>query len=226
MTSAAGALQAEGLTTRRLDPADADTVLALHRRALQAIADPQWVRPENPEFFHEVLGPGGSGIGAFDSEGSLVAYALIQTELEADDLANLIWTDGRTEGVAKLCGSAVAPEWRGRNLQQALSVERLHLASSLGLDRLFATAAPGNAASWISLINAGLQIARLGLRYGGRLRYTLVRDEIHPLEQAVPALRDLQDLEGQKELLAEGWRGVRLVEADQGMRRLEFRPCP
>ncbi|WP_022728024.1 GNAT family N-acetyltransferase [Fodinicurvata sediminis] len=226
MTSAVSALQAEGLTTRRLEAGDAAIVLALHRRALQAIADPQWVRPEEPGFFSQVLGPEGSGIGAFDSEGNLVAYALIQTELEADDLANLVWDDGRTEGVAKLCGSAVAPEWRGRNLQQALSVERLQLADSLGLDRLFATAAPGNAASWISLIHAGLQIARLGHRYGGRLRYTLVRDEIHPLDETIPELRDLQDLEGQRELLADGWRGVLLVDSDAGGRRLEFRPCP
>lgn len=224
MTAAASALQAEGLTMRRLDAADAGAVLALHRRALLAIADPQWVRPEEPHFFTEVLGPGGSGIGAFDSEGSLVAYALIQTRLEADDLANLVWTDGCTSGVAKLCGSAVAPEWRGRNLQQSLSLERLELADSLGLDRLFATAAPGNAASWISLVNAGLQIAKLGPRYGGRLRYTLVRDEIQPLEDA-SALRDLQDLEGQKELLNEGWRGVRLVELAGGVRQLEFQPC-
>ncbi|MFC4352470.1 GNAT family N-acetyltransferase [Fodinicurvata halophila] len=225
MSPAARALQEEGLTTRRLEPADVGQVLDLHRRALQHMADPQWVRPEAPEFFDEVLGPGGSGIGAFDAEGELVAYALLQTRLEEDDLAHLFWSDGGTDMVAKFCGSAVAPEWRGRRLQQTLSLERLEMADSLGMQRLFATAAPGNAASWVSLLNAGMQIGALGLRYGGRLRYTLVRDEQLPDEEAEPALRDLQDLEGQKELLEQGWRGVTLATLPDGGRRLELRPC-
>lgn len=225
MSQTAHALREEGLTTRRLEPADADQVLDLHRRALRHMADPQWVRPEEPAFFAEVLGPGGSGIGAFDTQDELVAYALLQTRLEEDDLAHLFWADGATDKVAKFCGSAVAPEWRGRRLQQKLSLERLELAESLGMQRLFATAAPGNAASWVSLLNAGMQIGALGLRYGGRLRYTLVRDECQPDEEADSALRDLQDLEGQKELLGQGWRGVTLATLPDGGRRLELRPC-
>lgn len=225
MSQAARNLKEEGLTTRRLEPADAEQVLDLHRRALQHMADPQWVRPEEPAFFAEVLGPGGSGLGAFDTRGELVAYALLQTRLEEDDLAHLFWTDGATDNVAKFCGSAVTPEWRGRRLQQTLSLERLELAEALGKQRLFATAAPGNAASWVSLLNAGMQIGALGLRYGGRLRYTLVRDERLPDEEAEPALRDLQDLEGQKELLEQGWRGVTLASLPDGGRRLELRPC-
>lgn len=206
-----------GLRWRSLGPADVAAVDALHRRALGGLADPDWVRPEKTAFFAAVLGSDGFGVGV-EAEDRLVAYGLVQTRLEAEDAASLPWRDGRP--AAKLCGAAVDPEWRGRGLQAALAAERLAEGRRLGFARFFATAAPGNIPSWASLLRAGMQVAALGPRYGGLLRYTLVEDGRAPGSPGVEI--PLADEAAQSARLALGWRGTALHAGPPPM--LEFRP--
>jgi ribosomal protein S18 acetylase RimI-like enzyme len=203
---------------RALGPADVPAVDALHRRALGTLDDHGWVRAEETAFFAAVLGPDGFGLGV-EAAGRLVAYGLVQTRLEAEDLAALPWP-GMPEA-AKLCGAAVDPQWRGRGLQAALAAERLRRGRALGFSRFFATAAPGNVASWVSLLHAGMQVAVLGPRYGGLLRYTLVADGCVPEGEA--KLVPLADEAGQAACLADGWRGTRLLAGPPPA--LELRPC-
>lgn len=206
------------LCWRPLGPADVPAVDALHRRALGTLANPDWVRPEATAFFAAVLGPDGFGLGV-EAEGRLVAYGLVQTRLEAEDRVALPWPDARP--TAKLCGAAVDPAFRGRGLQAALAARRLERGRAQGSARFFATAAPGNVASWVSLLHAGMQVAALGPRYGGRLRYTLVADERQPAgdPMAVP----LGDEAAQATCLARGWRGTALRPGPPPA--LEFRAC-
>lgn len=203
---------------RPLGPADVPAVEALHRRALATLGDPDWVRPEDAAFFAAVLGPDGFGLG-IEADGRLVAYGLVQTRLEAEDIAALPWPDERP--AAKLCGAAVDPDWRGRGLQAALAAERLRQGRARGFGRFFATAAPGNPASWVSLLRVGMQVAALGPRYGGVLRYTLVTDERVPEGPAIAI--PLADEAAQAARLALGWRGTALRPGPPPA--LEFRPC-
>ena len=149
----------------------------------------------------------------------LIAYGLVQTRLEPEDRAALPWPD--TRPAAKLCGAAVDPAWRGRGLQSALAAERLRHGRASGFSRFFATAAPGNVASWVSLLHAGMQVAALGPRYGGLVRYTLVADERIPQDGATTI--PLADEAAQSARLALGWRGTALLPGPPPA--LEFRPC-
>jgi ribosomal protein S18 acetylase RimI-like enzyme len=208
-----------GLHWRRLNPADAAAVDALHRHALGTLDDPDWVRLEAAAFFAAVLGPDGFGLGV-EADGRLIAYGLVQTRLEAEDAAALPWGAG-AHPTAKLCGAAVEPDWRGRGLQAALASERMREGRALGYGRFFATAAPGNVPSWASLLRAGMQVAALGPRYGGLLRYTLVADGRRP-DGPVAAI-PLADAAAQAARLALGWRGTALRREPPPA--LEFRPC-
>lgn len=206
------------LRWRPLTSSDVAAVDALHRRALGTLEDSDWVRPETTEFFAAVLGPDGFGLGV-EADGRLIAYGLVQTRLEAEDLAALPWSDARP--AAKLCGAAVDADWRGRGLQGELAAERLRRGRSLGFARFFATAAPQNVASWVSLLNAGMQVAALGERYGGLIRYTLVADERVPV--GTPEAVTLADEAAQRDRLAHGWRGTALRAGPPPA--LEFRRC-
>jgi len=208
-----------GQRWRPLAPADAAEIVALHRRSLGTLGDPDWVRPEEEAFFAAVLGPDGFGLGV-ESSGRLVAYGLVQTRLEPEDLGALPWPDALA--AAKLCGASVDPAWRGCGLQAALAVERLRRGRTLGYQRFFATAAPGNVASWVSLLHAGMQVAMLGPRYGGLLRYTLVADQRVP--EGEPVAVPITDQAAQAARLALGWRGTALRPGPP--LALEFRRCP
>jgi ribosomal protein S18 acetylase RimI-like enzyme len=204
---------------RTLGPADVGAVEALHRRALATLADASWVRRESRAFFEAVLGPDGFGVGV-EEDRRLVAYGLVQTRLEAADAAALPWQYGGPP-VAKLCGAAVDPAWRGCGLQGMLAEERMTQGRRMGYRRFFATAAPGNVASWVSLLRAGMAIAARGPRYGGAIRYVLVADECRPEGAAITV--ELEDAAGQAACLARGRRGTAFVPGPPS--RLEFRRC-
>ena len=202
------------MTLRGLVRTDEAAVRSLHDRAIAGLNRPDWVRPEPAEFFAPVLAEGLS-LGLF-AEGALQGYALLQCQLEpGDDPAAKVGLPG--QAFAKLCGCSIAPEWRGHGAQQRLSRARIALGRARGVSRFFATAAPGNLASWLSLLRAGLTIGALGEKYGGHLRYTLVLTEGQA--EGAGEWMDLQDLEGQRRALGEGWRGT---EARPG--QIRFQP--
>lgn len=211
------------LTWRALDGRHKESVCALHHVAVGTLASADWVRRETPDFFADILGGNGLGLGVFHEE-RLVAYALIQTRLEPEDDLCVLLGYSVARSAAKLCGSAVDPAFRGRGLQTALSRERLAFGRKAGIERFFATAAPQNCPSWMSLMRAGLEIAALGERYGGRLRYTLVRDETNRDESGERRMVDAADIARQTELLQAGWRAVRYQRLAERI-RLEFVAC-
>lgn len=204
----------DDLTLRSLGTGDVAAVRALHDLALARLNRPDWVRPEAPQFFAPVLEEGLS-LGLFAGD-ALQGYALLQRKLEpCDDPAAKLGLPGVEFG--KLCGCSVAPDRRGRGVQARLARARIAGGRAAGLSRFFATAAPGNVASWLNLLRAGMSIGMLGEKYGGSLRYTLVLTEGEPAGEG--RWLEAEDLAGQSTLIAQGWRGT---EADQG--RIRFRP--
>ncbi|NPD14911.1 hypothetical protein HOY34_06775 [Xinfangfangia sp. D13-10-4-6] len=191
------------LDLRGLKRGDAGSVQVLHDLVLAGLNRPDWVRPEAPDFFAPVLEEGLS-LGLFAGD-SLQGYALLQRRLEpGDDPGPKIGLAGKAFG--KLCGCSVAPAWRGYGAQAQLSRARIALGRSNGLTRFFATAAPGNVASWLSLLRAGMSIATLGEKYGGSLRYTLVLTEGEAFGAGTWC--DSHNLAEQSRLLDQGWRGT------------------
>lgn len=213
----------EALTWDTLDGRHVEAVCALHHVALGTLGSTDWVRRETSEFFADILDGNGLGLGVFH-EDRLIAYALIQTRLEPEDDLRALLGYATARPTAKLCGSAVDPAYRGRGLQQALSRERLAFGRKAGIERFFATAAPQNCPSWMSLMRAGLTIAGLGERYGGRLRYTLVLDEVRSDRAVGRREVEASDVAGQADLLRAGWRGIR-YRRSRGSVLLEFIAC-
>ncbi|MEZ0171339.1 GNAT family N-acetyltransferase [Microvirga sp. TS319] len=213
----------EALSWGTLDGRHVEAVCALHHVAVGTLDSADWVRRETPDFFADILDGNGLGLGVFHEE-RLIAYALIQTRLEPEDDLCALLGYAAARPTAKLCGSAVDPDYRGRGLQQALSRERLAFGRRTGIERFFATAAPQNCPSWMSLMRAGLMIAALGERYGGRLRYTLVLDEVRSDQAGGCREVDASDVAGQADLLRAGWRGIRYRRSGESV-LLEFMAC-
>ena len=191
------------LQWRTLQPADLDTMFALHLRSIAGLALAT-VKPETREFLHSLLEGRGQVIGAWQGR-ALVAYGVLQHDLLAYDDPRAVLGLPAEARVGKLAGAAVEPAWRGQGLQRVLITQRMAAAAGA---TVFATAAPGNPASWRSLLACGLQVRAVQYLYGGHARYLLARvpgDAWVPgAAQEVPA----EELARQETLLAQGWRGV------------------
>ncbi len=213
-----------GHALRALTAADLPAMLRLHAAVLHALPDPAMFRlfggPE--KFLADHLGTRGESLGAFEHD-RLVAYGSL-TRPRADDVDNyardLGWAPARAGRVALLSAAMVDPACRGRGLHRALIDARLELARDRGVPELLVRAAPANAQSRRTLLAHGFAVVWLGVQGEGSLRHVMWR----PIERAAwsPSTPGdtaitwaaADDLERQKQLLADGWIGVRMRDAD------------
>lgn len=204
----------DGLQWRLLQPHDLSAMHGLHLRSIAGMAAPI-VKPESREFLYGLLHGRGRVIGAWQGD-ALVAYGVLQHDLQAHDDPRALLGLGAAHAVYKLAGAAVEPQWRGQGLQRRLIRRRMELAAGAAL---FATAAPGNLPSWHNLLDCGFCVRALQYRYGGHARYLLA----YLPHAASPAVQDgrelgMDDLAGQQALLAQGWRGTALGSAPGSLR--------
>lgn len=190
---------------RLLQPHDLDAMHALHLHSIEGMVV-QTVKPETRDFLASLLGGRGRVPGGWAGD-ALVAYGVLQHDLLADDAPHALLGLPAAAPLCKLAGAAVRRDWRGHGLQRRLIQQRLALA---GASSVFATSAPGNPASWHSLLACGLSVRALQYRYGGHARYLLARvpDEVFVADDLRALELGPQALERQQELLAQGWRGV------------------
>lgn len=210
LNAATGPGQPHTLATldwRLLQPADLDTMEALHRLSIAGMAA-QLVKPESRDFLASLLQGRGRVIGALAGT-QLVAYGVLQHDLLPDDDPRAHLGLALERPVAKLAGAAVDPVWRGQGLQRTLIQQRMAHAADNTV--LFATASPGNHASWRSLLACGFAVRAVEYRYGGLARYLLAYDPATPAPTsgAASALDiDSSALAHQQTLLHAGWQGV------------------
>lgn len=209
------AADAPALWVRQLAEADLDAIEALHHLSMGADIRPDIVKPEKRSFFAGILGGRGAAWGLFEG-GDMVAYAILQHAILPDDDPRPLLGLGDGIRIAKLAGAGVAPSHRGRQLQRRLIALRVEAAGDS--DVLFSTAAPLNVPSWTNLIAEGFAVRAIVTRYGGLVRFLLVRERAAgPVPAALAAdgraLAPL-DLDGQQALLAAGWRGAGLARID------------
>ena len=214
----------EELNWRPLHPGDLTTMHALHLRSIAGMAA-RVVKPETLEFLASLLDGRGRVIGAWQGE-ALVAYGVLQHELLAEDDPRRVLGLAAGHPLAKLAGAAVAPEWRGLGLQRLLIERRLAMAGEQ--TALFATAAPGNLASWHNLLAGGFAVRALQYRYGGHARYLLARVPGARCEPAQALARELSPdhLPEQEQLLAQGWRGIAPGAAPGSLRLAPLEAAP
>ena len=168
-----------------------DAVERLHRRSIAGV-DGGVVKPERRSFFESVFAGRGAIVGAVtagtDAEtsvagGRLIGYGVLLTVLADGEDAGVRIGLGGNDGLAKIAGTGVDPDFRGRGLQKALVRHRIERAGNLGFRHVFATAAPANTVSWRNLMAEGFAIVDVVLAYGSLERYLLHR----PVDRTVCA---------------------------------------
>lgn len=193
------------LQWRELRPADLAAMHALHQASIRGLP-PAIVKPESLDFLASLLHGRGRVQGAWDGD-ALVAYGVLQHDvLPADDPRAHLGLKPH-QPVFKLAGAAVASQWRGHGLQRVLIDQRLAWATG---HAVFATAAPGNPASWRSLLACGLSVRALEVRYGGLPRYLMARvpGDTFAADVARSMALGPEALDQQQTLLLQGWRGL------------------
>lgn len=199
------ATPASRLTWRALQPADLTALHALHRASIAGMP-PAVVKPESLDFLASLLHGRARVQGAWDGD-ALVAYGVLQHDLLPADNPRAHLGLAPAQALFKLAGAAVAPPWRGQGLQRVLIERRLAWA---GGHAVFATAAPGNPASWHSLLACGLAVRALEYRYGGLPRYLMARvpGDAFAADATQAVALGPEALEQQQALLHQGWRGL------------------
>jgi hypothetical protein len=91
---------------------------------------------------------------------------------------------------------------------------------------LYATAAPANVASWSNLMAAQFTVRAVKLYYGGYPRYVMVHERVGTDRDVDEVCLDPADLETQRQFLAQGWRGTKMVRDHGGVRIAYAAPRP
>ncbi len=176
-----------GVRLAALTPHDLDRVYAVHLAAMAAVGDPGLVKPEDRGFFERLLAGEGRLLGAFRGE-DLLGYGVLQVHLPPSEDARPRFGIPAAESLAKLAGAGVLPgEW-GAGLHDLFIDWRVAEGRRLGIEHLYATAAPGNPRSWTNLMAGGFAVRALHEKYGGHLRYFMWRRSAAPASaSAAPA---------------------------------------
>ncbi|MDF2233947.1 hypothetical protein P2H44_15405 [Albimonas sp. CAU 1670] len=217
-------------TFRALGPADLDRVYAVHLLAMAAVGDPKLVKPEDRGFFERLLGGEGRLLGAF-RDGELLGYGVLQLHLPPSEDARPYLGIPAAEGLAKLAGAGVRPGDWGAGLHDRFIEWRVTEGARLGIEHLYATAAPGNPRSWANLMAGGFAVRALEEKYGGHLRYLMWRRaatpaataaEAPPPEGAEGLWLPAEDAPAQRAALEAGRLGLRWRRRPDGGRDLWY----
>ncbi|MDE2336820.1 MAG: GNAT family N-acetyltransferase [Alphaproteobacteria bacterium] len=219
-----GRLKKNGATCHlaALDAGHIGQILALEDAAFKVLGadERHYLLRKDAAFFARHFAAGGTvlGIVAVSADGSaqLVAQSIVinptaaRPETGMTDMAVAV----APEKLTVLEGVIVDPAWRGNGLMDAMVMHWLAQAGKNGRTHALAEVAVENAYSWSVFLKEGLHIESLGVdpadqsvlynMHGHIPDLKAAFNESAKKKSAVPAA----DLARQKELLAQGWKGV------------------
>ncbi len=197
---------------------DVAEIEALQRLVYGSLVDRDLFKPAPPGFFDSVIGGRGTILGRC-LDGRLIAFGTLLTGLDSTDGARERLALGPSVPLAMMQGVVVDPAFNGHHLHRRLLQQRYALLRPTETWHVYATAAPGNTASWKNMLAEGYQVADISVMYQRLLRYTLHRPPNPVIASADdPGLiwADPEDQLGQASLLRSGQRGVALrIQADR-----------
>lgn len=217
------------LEMRSLDRSSLPSLWSLQSIIAQNLTHPQVFLLHDREFFLEMLCLPHLAIGIFDHD-QLIAYSILRLPESSGAIPDHPgWDIGLPQEdlakVAHLQTVAVHPAYRGRGLQRWLVRAQIRSAECLGYRHICSTVSPENPVSLANMLSSGLMIVALLPKFQGWWRFILHRDMamLHPLREigleGEAALRAIfiSDLEGQANLLREGFKGFKMEMRPEGI---------
>jgi hypothetical protein len=216
---------------RKLYVEDLKNILGVQEQVVQALENQAILQPLEEEDYLYILEGKGLMIGAYLDEKLIAFRALLIPAIDEDHLGRDIGLpENELEKVLYQEISNVLPEFRGNHLQKILAgVIMDEVGKEKSLYRyICCTVAPFNIPSLKDKFAQGMKIAALKEKYGGNLRYIFVKDLEENEDKEAPIQESIRmkmgDTEGQKRLILQGWRGVRMEEEGRGAYCVVYEP--
>ncbi|QFK71968.1 GNAT family N-acetyltransferase [Pradoshia sp. D12] len=216
----------QAYVVRRLTETDIPTVLRLQNKVVQDLDDKTSLQPLSEEEFRYITSGNGLLIGVFVKEELISFRALVVPDTMEDHLGiDAGLPESELDFVIYQDISNVDPDWRGLSLQRRMAkwiMDEL-ARSKHPYKYVCSTVAPFNIPSLKDKFAQGMEIVALKPKYGGNLRYIFFKElESSNNREGEPVLCQMADTKGQQKLLAQGYRGQKLVVIDQ-VYYVEFR---
>lgn len=207
---------------RKLAAEDMEEIVEVQEKVVRAMEGPGILQPLTKEEYQYILDGKGLMIGAFAGNEMIAFRALLIPPIDDEHLGRDIGLpENELPKVLYQEISNVLPDYRGNQLQKILATV---IMDELGREDhhfryICCTVAPFNIPSLKDKFAQGMQIAALKEKYGGSLRYIFVKELKETEEQTMTARESITinmgDIEAQQLLLAQGYRGIYMEEAEE-----------
>ncbi|VEF48792.1 benzoate transport protein [Bacillus freudenreichii] len=201
---------------RRLNTVDISKIMALQDIIIQSLENKDILQPLSYDEFRYITDGNGILIGAF-ADNQLIAFrALLVPPVDEEGHLGLDigLQENELRDVIYQEISNVHPDYRGNRLQQQLA--QLIMQELKKQEQTFkyacATVMPYNIPSLKDKFGQGMLIAALKEKYEGRLRYVFYKEltEEKPFVWSETKELPMSDIEGQQQLLQQGWLGFNM----------------
>ncbi|MCP1122127.1 GNAT family N-acetyltransferase [Bacillus sp. 3103sda1] len=192
-----------------------EQILSVQDDVIEVLENKQNLQPLTLEEFQNILTGNGLMIGAFIDEQLIAFRALLVPPIDEEHLGFDIGLQGEElERVIYQEVSNVHPTYQGNGLQKILAkviMEQLKQVDHK-YEYVCCTVAPFNIPSLKDKFAQGMEIAALKEKYSDRLRYVFVKELQNERTKEWTNIEKLlmNDIAGQKKLLAEGYRGYEM----------------
>lgn len=188
-------------------------VMGLQELVISRLENKKLLVSLSQDEYLDVLGEKGIGLGIFD-QGELVAFygALFPGESSENLGRDLQLPAGELAQVCHLEISFVRPDYRGKKLQSVLGQRIVAGITALNKYRYVCnTVGLDNYPSLRSAFSLGLHIVQLKEKYGGLMRFILLRDLLEPvvLDMDNPVSAPNTDCDYQQKLIKEEYYGFK-----------------
>ncbi|HDR7704211.1 TPA: GNAT family N-acetyltransferase [Bacillus thuringiensis] len=196
-----------------------EQILSLQNIVVEALEDKSRLQPLSQEEFQYILEGNGMMIGAFIEKKLIAFRALLVPPIDDEHLGlDIGLPESELHRVIYQEISNVHPNCRGNGMQKILAnviMDELQKEDSK-YDYVCCTVAPFNIPSLKDKFAQGMEIAALKEKYGGSLRYVLVKKLRGDKERDWTNVQIIlmNDANGQQALLSEGYRGYEMEKVD------------
>ncbi|MDM5237365.1 N-acetyltransferase [Bacillus cereus] len=197
-----------------------EQILSLQNVVVEALEDKGRLQPLSQEEFQYILEGNGMMIGAFIKNELIAFRALLVPPIDDEHLGlDIGLSESELHRVIYQEISNVHPNCRGNGMQKILAnVIMDELQKEDGkYDYVCCTVAPFNIPSLKDKFAQGMEIAALKEKYGGSMRYVFVKELRKDIERDWSDVKSvpMSDFDGQKKLLAEGYRGHKMEKHNE-----------